>query len=205
MNIAISPPVFKRAPPYPGQRMTLGTGSMHRLFVALRPPPHICERLFDTMDGVDGARWQDDEQLHLTLRYIGKVERAVAEDVAVALGDVRSPPLTLALSGVGSFQDRGRTDALWAGVTPRDGVVALHRKIDAALVRIGLPPEGRAYLPHITVARLGRSAGPVVDFLRVNAGLTSPAFTLEHFLLFESRIGRDGATYEAVARYPLQS
>lgn len=176
---------------------------MHRLFVALRPPSDIRELLFDAMDGIGGAQWQDDEQLHLTLRYIGKVERRVAEDVAVALESVRSAPVTLAISGVGSFADRGRSDAVWAGVAPRDGVTALHKKIDAALVRIGLAPEGRAYQPHITLARLGKGAEPVDRFLTEQAMLRSVPFTLEHFLLFESHIGNGGATYEAVARYPM--
>ncbi len=176
---------------------------MHRLFVALRPPSDSRDLLSDTMDGVEGARWQDDEQLHLTLRYIGRVGRQVAEDVAIALETVRSPPLMLAIAGVGTFEDRGRTAALWAGITPREGVGALHRKIDAALARIGLAPEGRAYHPHVTLARLGKSAGPVDGFLAEHAMLRSAAFTLEHFLLFESHIGSSGATYEAVARYAL--
>ena len=59
---------------------------MHRLFVALRPPPAVRAALAATMDGVPRARWQDDEQIHLTIRYIGEVDRRVAEDV-VAEGE----------------------------------------------------------------------------------------------------------------------
>ena len=59
---------------------------MHRLFVALRPPPAIRRACLDAMeDGPPGWAWQDDEQLHLTLRYIGEVDRHRAEDVADAL------------------------------------------------------------------------------------------------------------------------
>ena len=45
---------------------------MHRLFVALRPPRATREQLLDAMGGVPGARWQSDDQLHLTLRFIGE-------------------------------------------------------------------------------------------------------------------------------------
>ncbi|MEH3038439.1 MAG: RNA 2',3'-cyclic phosphodiesterase, partial [Sphingomonas paucimobilis] len=120
---------------------------MHRLFVALRPSPAMRRKLLDIMDGVDGARWQDEEQLHVTLRYIGEVERPVAEDIAIALQAVHAPAFDLALSGVGRFDTGSRGRALWAGVTPQDAVAALHRKVDHALVRVGLPPEGRAFLP----------------------------------------------------------
>lgn len=176
---------------------------MHRLFVALRPPPAIRSALIDTMSGLPGARWQDDEQLHVTLRFIGEVDRPLAEDVAAAMENVRHPPLDLTVEGVGAFDRRGQPHSLWAGIRPRDGIAALHRKIDAALVRLGLAPEGRAYLPHVTLARLNRGSAPVEPWLHAHAGLALPAFAATHFQLYESTLGSEGARYEAVARYPL--
>lgn len=179
---------------------------MHRLFVALRPPPPIRAALAATMDGVPHARWQDDEQIHLTVRYIGPVDRRVAEDVVLALGHVHAAPIEIALSGVGGFEHKSRTDALWAGVTPHDALTALHRKVDHALVRLGLEPEGRAYLPHLTLARLSRNAGigPEIELWRAaHAGLSSPTFRIEHMTLFESHLGGEGARYEVVERWPL--
>jgi 2'-5' RNA ligase len=178
---------------------------MHRLFVALRPPPDIRQQLLGLMEGVDHARWQDDEQLHLTIRFIGNVERPVAEDIATALGSVHAAPITLRLNGVGCFDRRGRTTTLWAGVHPHDALATLHRKVDQALARAGLPHEGRAFHPHITLARTNAGTGPADGFLARHAGLTSAPFTLTHMLLYESTLGREGARYEAVARYPLGS
>ena len=180
---------------------------MPRLFVALRPPPPIRERLFALMDDVPGARWQDDEQLHLTLRFVGEVDGRTADDLALALGGVRAPVPTVALAGVGRFGDGRRAGALWAGVAPHDALAALHRKVDQACIRAGLPPEGRAYLPHVTVARLPRSvaASPAVEaWLADSAGLASEPFPLPHLVLYESHLARDGAYYEAVMRWPLE-
>ena len=178
---------------------------MHRLFVALRPPPAVRTRLAATMAGVPGARWQDDAQLHLTVRFVGSVDRRQAEDIAVALAGVAAEAPEVALSGVGRFAHRGRTEALWAGVAPHDALSALHRKVDHALVRCGLAPERRAYLPHVTLARLGRSASGegVERWLAEQAGLASPAFPLSHLILYESHLGSEGARYAAVARWPL--
>lgn len=177
---------------------------MHRLFVALRPPIAIRQRLIAAMGGIAGARWQDDDQLHITLRYIGEVDGAVAEDVAVALDGLRAAPLTLAIRGVGRFDQRDGRHAVWAGIAPHGGVAALHRKVDQALVRIGLTPERRAYLPHVTLARLNRRSGSADAFLARHATLATEAFACEHMLLYESRLGSDGAAYEAVARFPLR-
>lgn len=176
---------------------------MHRLFVALRPPPEVRSALLDLMGGVHGARWQDEDQLHLTLRFIGQVDRRTAEDAAAALASIHSAPLDLRLAGCGMFETRGRPNALWAGVAPREPLAALHRKVDAALVRAGLPPEGRAYLPHITLARLPGSAGPVDRFLAEHAALASSPFRVAHMTLYESHLGQGGASYEPVERYAL--
>ena len=179
---------------------------MHRLFVALRPPAAIRTMLRAVMGGVPNARWQDDDQLHLTLRFIGEVERPQAEDIAAALGHVGPESIAITLNGVDRFDKAGRTDAIWAGVTPHDALHRLHKKVDRALQTIGLPPEGRAYLPHVTLARLPRSAGveaQVDRYLADHAGLTSAPFALPHMTLFESTLGRDGARYEPVERWPL--
>ena len=176
---------------------------MHRLFVALRPPPALREACLSAMeDGPPGWAWQDDEQLHVTLRYIGEVERPVAEDVAAALETVRALAVDVALDGVGWF-DQGRSAALFARCGPVEPLAALHKKVDRALVRIGLEPERRAYLPHITLARRRRNAVDPSGWVERNAALSSEAEAAASMILYESHLGRHGSTYEAIARYPL--
>ena len=155
------------------------------------------------MGGIIGARWQSNAQLHLTLRFIGEVDRPLAEDAALALSGVHFPPIEAALDGVGRFDRRGRANAIWAGVRPHDTLAQLHRKIDQALIRAGLEPERRAYLPHITLARLDTPLEATDRFLADHAGLSSEPFVFDHFLLFESHLGRGAASYEPVERYPL--
>ena len=177
---------------------------MHRLFAAIRPPRAIRAQLLGLMEGVRAARWQSDAQLHITLRFIGEVETPLAEDIAIALGGVRGAAFGVALDGIGSFESGGRRGSLWAGVRPHDSLKALHRKIDSALRRCGVPPEHRAYLPHITLARLNRSSGPIDDFARVHAALTSAPFAVAEFCLYESFLAGEGACYEIVERYSLR-
>jgi RNA 2',3'-cyclic 3'-phosphodiesterase len=175
---------------------------MPRLFAAIRPPAQIRDRLIAAQGGIEGARWQDDDQLHLTLRFIGDVDTRTGDDILLALGSVRAAPFVIALNGVGTFDHKGRIDTIWASVAPHDALTSLHKKIDHALVRVGLAPEGRAYRPHITLAR-GRLSSPVDTFLVNNAALASPPFAVTHFGLFESTLGSDGARYTLVERWPL--
>jgi len=80
---------------------------------------------------------------------------------------------------------------------------ALHKKIDAALIRVGIAPDERAYLPHITLARLKRSSGPVGNLLEQSGGLASAPFAVDSFALFESTLTPEGAVYSIVERYRL--
>jgi 2'-5' RNA ligase len=188
-------------------RIGVNNAVMMRLFIALRPPPPIREKLFDLMDGVPGARWQDDEQLHLTLRFVGEVDRPQAEDLAAALGHIHLPAVpVVALAGVGSFGQRGRADTLWAGVSPAGVLADLNLRVERACVQAGLPPERRRYHPHITIARLARSAGggpAVAEWLAHHAGLAGEPFALPHLILYRSHLANSGAAYEPVARWPL--
>src|SRR6185312_1982237 len=123
--------------------------AMHRLFVAIRPPEPIRDLLIDAMDDSADFRWQDDEQLHLTLRFVGEVDRPVAEDLTATLGQIHAPRMELRIAGVGRFE-QGSSGALWAGVEPKAPVAALAAKVERACQSAGLEPERRAFHPHFT-------------------------------------------------------
>jgi 2'-5' RNA ligase len=176
---------------------------MHRLFVALRPPPEIRRRCLAAMAaGPPGWAWQDEAQLHVTLRFIGEVERPMAEDIAAALGTVRAPAVELGLRGVGFF-DQGRQGALFARAVPRDPLEALHKKVDRALTSTGLEPERRAFLPHVTLARRRKASADPAAWLEAHAALAAVAEPVGEFILYESHLGRDGPHYEPVAAFTL--
>ena len=176
---------------------------MHRLFAAIRPPEALRDLLIDAMDDSPALRWVEHENLHLTLRFIGEVERPLAEDIARALHLVRADAFELHVAGVGRFDQRNG-GAVWAAVEPRAALASLAAKVDRACQAAGLEPEHRAFHPHITLARFGRGSKDAVDpFLRRNAALASDPFAVTGFTLFESRLSRHGPHYETVADYPL--
>ena len=179
--------------------------STHRLFVALRPPHPVRALLRAAMHGISAARWQDDDQLHLTLRFIGAVDHHQAEDIAAALGALHGAAVTARIAGVGLFERKGAPHMVWAGVEPLAPLAALHRKVNQLLARVGVAAETRAFVPHITLARLNRAAGPVAPFLAQSSDLASPDFDFTHVILYESELAHGGARYHPVARYPLDA
>lgn len=176
---------------------------MPRLFVAIRPPTAIRDRLIDAMDDSPELGWVKDDNLHLTLRFIGEVEPRHADDIAAALARIRHPPFALRIAGIGRF-DRRNGGALWAGIEPKAPVAALAAKVERACTLAGLPPERRTFHPHITIARYHRRSAAFADALTArNRALASDPFEVSQFTLYQSHLSRHGAHYEAVASYPL--
>ena len=167
--------------------------AMHRLFVAIRPPAAIRELLLGAMGGISGARWQSEDQLHLTLRFIGEVDRHRAGDIHAALG-ARPPAAVRARPErhrrVRAARPAGRGLGRRRRRTSRSK--ALHKKVDAALARVGVAPDERAYLPHITLARLKRSSGPVGNLLEQCRRPRQPAFHRRSFRPVRKRPHRRG-------------
>ena len=179
----------------------------HRLFIGIRPPEPIRDALTDAMEGIEGARWQDAEQLHLTLRFVGEVETPAANDLAGQLAQIEWPRFPLRIDGVGAFERKSRygshPHALWARVPASEPLEGLRQKVERACDLAGLGRETRRFTPHVTLARLNRSSGPIGHWLASFSDLSAGPWEAAEFILYESHLGHEGAHYEAAAVYPL--
>jgi RNA 2',3'-cyclic 3'-phosphodiesterase len=177
---------------------------MIRLFIAVELPPDIRLSIKDLGRGIPGARPLSEEQIHLTLRFIGEVESSLFQDIRECLFEVNNKPFSLRVSGVGHFPPRGTPKVIWAGVSPTEELVRLKKRVDTVLLTCGLGPEQRKFSPHITLARLRNSPiQRVSEFLAGNSFLQTPEFTVDSFHLFSSRLGKSGALHTLEESYEL--
>jgi 2'-5' RNA ligase len=177
-----------------------------RLFVAIAMPEDVTDRLAAVMGGLDGARWVDPADLHLTLRFVGEVGRDAAEDLAAALSSLRAPAFALRLSGFGYFGGGRRVRALWAGVEAQPALEVLQGRVEAAARRAGQPAEPRKFVPHVTLARMAGPVGEdeVAHWISVRGAFAAGPFEVREAVLFESFPGRDGPLYERRLAVPLE-
>ena len=175
-----------------------------RLFVAIPIPNRIKGTLTALCGGVEGARWRDSERMHLTLRFIGEVDGAMARDIDDVLYQIANPCFNLSLRGTGFFNERGLPRVLWAGVGDDTELRRLHKKIQHGLKAVGLEPEHRRFHPHVTLARL--NGAPLIEaegYAARYSEYKSPLFTVDRFCLVSSHLAREGAIYTIEADYPL--
>ncbi|MDB5474431.1 MAG: thpR [Devosia sp.] len=177
---------------------------MPRLFTGLEIPADIGFALSLKRGALTGARWIDPDDYHITLRFIGDVDNQSADDIAASLDRLsHSMRFSVRLTHLGSFGgDKPR--ALYAGVEPNESLSRLQAAQERVLQRAGVPPEGRRFVPHVTLARLRGGNGMDVARFIAEAGRFEPlSFPVGRFVLYSSRNSVGGGPYVVEQGYPL--
>ena len=177
---------------------------MPRLFTGIEIPRDLAERLSYFRGGLAGARWITPEHYHLTLRFIGDVDMVAAEAAAEGLSRVSRGMFPLRFTGLGALGTR-KPHAVVAEVEPSRPLMELQAEHERIMQRIGLPPEGRKYTPHVTLARLrGGSTRDIAEYLTLRGGFFAEPFPVERFVLFSSRNSVGGGPYVVEQAYELK-
>lgn len=196
-----------------------------RTFIAIELPVDVRARVAQhiaclrrELPGVR-ASWSREDNLHLTLKFLGNVPVAdipkVSDAVASATESVSSFELTF--SDCGAFPPHGRPSVLWIGAgsagilpaspaqlpTPSE-LARLYNSIETELAEAGFPRESRPFHPHLTIARLRQSQGArQLAELHKSRGFTPIGFDVSEVVVFRSELLKDGSKHTAISRHEL--
>jgi 2'-5' RNA ligase len=176
---------------------------MPRLFTALEIPRNAAMSLSLLRGGLPGARWIDVENYHITLRFIGDVDGRTADEIVDRLDRVDRPEFSLTLNGIGSFGSK-KPHSIWAGVSAAPELYALQGEIERICQRLGLAPDPRKFMPHVTLARLKASRlDDVVHYLGGRGDFHTLPFKASRFVLLSSKESVGGGPYLTEEIFPL--
>lgn len=173
-----------------------------RLFIAVNPPEPVRRAIAQSLAPVREAglpiRWLDPEGIHLTLKFLGAVDRQREPDIVAGLDAVCDgvKGFTLPLGGFGAFPNPEQPRVVWVGCEAVPALELLQHGVETQMARLGFPVEGRPFRPHLTVGRARRGAGRVaslgewLDNLRYEESVR-----VESLDLMESVLGRGHARY----------
>jgi len=166
-------------------------------------PRAVADEIALARGGVVGARWLEPADYHVTLRFLGDVDGRSARDAIDSLAEIRKPAPLIRFAGFGAFGgDLPR--AIVAQIAADPTLAELQADHERRMRRIGLDPETRKYVPHVTLARLRRpDPRAVADYLATRGGLAIESFRPERFVLFSSRDSVGGRPYVVEAAFPL--
>jgi 2'-5' RNA ligase len=177
---------------------------MPRLFTGIEIPAEVREEIARIRVPLPGGRWTEPENLHLTLRFVGDLEKPQAREFADGLETIDVDAFELRLAGLGTFGGN-EPRSIWAGVEPSAPLEALARANDRAARTAGLPPDGRPFKPHVTLARL-KYATPdeVARVLQRIGAFRSKPFIVARFVLFSAKPKTGGGPYAIEEAFPLR-
>lgn len=183
-----------------------------RVFVAIDVPDSVRRDLGWLQDefrraagnGARGVSWVRPSGIHLTLKFLGEISESGVANAIAALRSIEPfPPFSLEVHGCGFFPDARRPRVVWAGVSAPAALAELARQVDSSLSAHGFAPEGRAFQPHLTLARFRvAKPQPAIALAAREAELTG-RFEVSEFFLFESLLTPGSAAeYRKIARFP---
>jgi 2'-5' RNA ligase len=181
-----------------------------RLFTAVELPGEVRKALHDAGKGIgnDTARikWVEEENIHLTLKFLGEVHEGKAREIKAALESVASGHFNARVTGFGVFPGYDYVRVIWAGLEPRDSFEALHEGIERALSPLGFAHD-RRFIPHVTIGRV-RSVSDkkaLSEALKsLDAAGAGREFAVDGFRLKKSTLTPKGPVYEDISSFPLK-
>jgi len=178
---------------------------MPRLFTGLDLPSQIRSQLALKQIGVPNMRWVEAPDLHITLRFIGDVDRPTASAVIDALSGRTWPAPRIVLGELQSFGSSKPT-SVHARVLNDEALTNLVASQDRLMQRIGLPAETRRFTPHVTLGRCrGLSADAVAGYLaQFGTALANAAYIPTGFCLYSARESRGGGPYRVEQFWPFE-
>ncbi|MBF0538377.1 MAG: RNA 2',3'-cyclic phosphodiesterase [Nitrospirae bacterium] len=154
------------------------------------------------------VKWVGRENLHLTLKFLGDINRSQVRSVELALEGVCAlhRPFGVVLRSVGGFPTLPRAKVLWIGVEDDSDLKSLHRDIDAELSKAGFAREERPFSAHLTIGRLRDSGSLTTNLLKGLTPLKTKDFGLSPvsgIALMSSELTPGGPIYTVMRDFPL--
>lgn len=175
---------------------------MPRLFIGLEIPQNIATSLSTIRGGVAGARWIEPESYHITLRFLGEVDRHQNLRIRDQLEQLECEPVSIQISGLDSFGNNRNPRAIYAKVVSSLPLVQLQKQLERYMQLLGFDPVHRHFTPHITLARLKRARIQEVGlFCAQHTFSISEEFTATHLALYSAKALTGGGPYVMEERY----
>lgn len=147
-------------------------------------------------------RWSVTENLHLTVRFVGTVDRGVVEGIADNLDGNAGPAVRLALGEAGTFKRSRLARVVWLGLqSGAEGLTSLAARVESECRAAGLAPEARPFQPHLTLARARSRDGARTPELPALPALEP--WSADELILFWSHLKKNGAEHEPIRRIAL--
>jgi RNA 2',3'-cyclic 3'-phosphodiesterase len=185
----------------------------YRTFIAIEIPADLraavidyIKHLREKVPGVS-ASWSREDNLHLTLKFLGEVPIAQIGDVSAGASAAAraSDPFELILGGSGVFPGRGKPSVLWIGIEdPRGGLHKVQQRLEEECAARGFARDARAYHPHLTIARIRKPHGAKnLAAAHMASNFAAQTFIAKELIVFRSELLPEGSRHTPISSHAL--
>jgi 2'-5' RNA ligase len=185
-----------------------------RLFLAINLPDDVRAEVTAATAAlraeVPELSWVHADRLHLTLKFLGEVEENRLDELTAAMATVAGQhrELLMTLGGIGAFPNFRRARVVWMGIEQEARLELLHHDIELACESLGFEVEGRAFRPHLTLARV-KHALPEARFRALSRVGKQTDFRTDFVVrsvdLMSSELSQSGPAYRTLVSAALRS
>ena len=181
-----------------------------RCFIAIEIPETIKKSIADIIESLkksgSDVKWVSDENIHITLQFLGETEEALIPDIKGALNKILATysPFYIKIVDVGCFPSGRRPRVIWVGMKESPSMINLYKDIASEMVKFGYQKEERGFSPHVTIGRVksNRNMGELLRRLDEFTVGDFPDFEVQNVTLMKSELKPSGAKYYSLAEIP---
>lgn len=150
------------------------------------------------------GKMTEEENLHLTLKFLGELDEEKLKKVREALKEVKFKVFESHLGDIGCFSFKGNPRIVWAKVCGKE-LFELQKKIDLSLEKEGFKQEER-FMSHLTLARVKYVKDKLgfKEYIK-NMKIPKVRFKVDNFYLFKSELKSPGPEYSVLEEYVLDT
>lgn len=183
----------------------------YRCFIAIEIPDHVKKMLAGVQKSLRTwpvrVKWVEEQNFHLTLKFLGDVPVEKIQTITSVLFDVcsRYKEWQINLKGIGAFPDFSNPRVIWAGIQDLEkGLLKIWSDLEKALESVGFSREKRNFSPHLTLGRVkeGPARGLADEIKRIQPlDVTIPVNEIK---LMKSKLSPKGPEYFCINSFYLQ-
>lgn len=151
-------------------------------------------------------RWLHRDDYHITIKFLGECDYQKANNIKKLLQSIAltSNPFSLSISGLDTFDNKGTSKILWAGVHGQlSELHQLQQHVDHEMQTLGFEKEKNIYQPHVTLARNYTSGllskEQLAKAIHIKEDIIS--WEAKELVLYQTHLGQSPA-YQPLAVYP---
>lgn len=180
----------------------------NRLFISLNLPDNVIEKILTLRDSVykdEKLKWETEEKLHLTIKFIGDVSDEVMEMISNELLFITNYlQIKCSIISFDFFYRDRKPFILCADLNVDDHLIKIISEIDESLNKFSIPSEKRKFNPHITLLRIKKQLKNSFVHNFKNFTFEPILFNATSVTLYKSILHPEGSEYIKIKNYKLK-